>query len=222
MQKRRIIIGTYDTALDGLWTLSAWTFSPASYRQKLVEVPGRDGHLDVSTVLTGSPVYDSRTLTVSLESSEGNRLERRERIADMINRLDGLVWNIILPDDDLHYIRGRVRVAKKYNDPAHCAVTVTATCDPWLYALHETTVSLTATSVEQTATLFNHGRLAVALAVTVMGGDVQLVYGESSWNLSPGVHTFPDIDIALTPGEHPVTYSGTGHVTLTYREAVLE
>ena len=220
MQKRRIIIGTYDTALDGLWTLSAWTFSPASWRQKLVEVPGRDGHLDVSTVLTGSPVYDSRTLTVSLESSEGNRLERRARIADMINRLDGLVWDIILPDDSLHYIRGRVRVAKKYNDPAHCAVTVTATCDPWLYALHETTVTLSASSAEQTATLFNRGCLAVVPTVTVTGGDVRLIYGASSRMLSPGIYTLPDI--ALTPGEHPVTYSGTGDVTFTYREAVLE
>lgn len=53
MQKRGMILGTYDTAMDG-WTLSAWKLSSPEYVSNIVEVPGRvDGPIDLSTALTG-------------------------------------------------------------------------------------------------------------------------------------------------------------------------
>lgn len=138
MWKRTIILGDYDTAAHG-WTLApGWALSPAKYRQNFVEVPGMDGPLDLSTVLGGRPVYDTRTLTATLECSEGTRLEREALINDMVNRLTGQRMAIVLPDDPLHHITGRVEVAKNYNDPAHAAVTVTAICGPWREAMEET------------------------------------------------------------------------------------
>ena len=137
MQKRTIILGDYDTAAHG-WTLAGWELSPAKYRQNFVEVPGMDGPLDLSTVLGGRPVYDTRTLTATLECSEGTRLEREAIIDVMVNRLTGQRMAIVLPDDPLHHITGRVEVAKNYNDPAHAAVTVTAICGPWREAMEET------------------------------------------------------------------------------------
>ena len=134
MQKRKIIIGTYDTAAEGLWTLSAWALGKAVANEEYANVPGHSGPLDLSTALTdGEPYYGSRELEAVLESSEGTRLEREERINQMINKLDGWRHNIILPDDPLHYINGRVRVEKLYNDLVHASVRVTATCDPWRY-----------------------------------------------------------------------------------------
>lgn len=224
MQKRTIIIGTYDTARDGLWVLSAWALEKATAHESYTEVPGHNGPLDLSTVLTdGEPFYGSRNFEAILESSEGTRLEREERINRMINQLDGLRFNIILPDDPLHYINGRVGVEKLYNDPAHASVRVTATCDPWRYNNTETVVGLIATATEQTVSLINNGRCSVVPIIKVTGGEVRLVFRaneeERSWALGPGEHILADI--YLKTGSAPLRYSGTGQIVLTYREAVL-
>ena len=127
-----------------------------------------------------------------------------------------------LPDDPFHYITGRLHVAREYNDPAHAAVTVTAVCGPWKYSTEELVVNLTATATEQTARLVNSGRLAVVptLVVSGSGASVRLVYGNVSRTLSAGTYQLPDL--LLTPGAHALTYTGTGSVKITYREAVLE
>ena len=220
MAKRGLMIGEYNTAAEQ-WTLTGLTLSAAPQQTNLVDVPGRrKGPLDLSTALTdGEPVYGSRTLTATFESSEGTRLEREDRISAMINRLDGWQLNIVLPDDPYRYVTGRVSVSRLYNDLAHASVSVTATCEPWRYNAAETTVVLVATEAAQSAALLNHGRLSVVPLLEVSGGDVVLGYGPHSWALSAGVYALPDL--LLQTGESVVTYRGKGTLILTYREAVL-
>lgn len=219
MQKRKLVIGSYNTASNG-WTLASWTLSAASQKTNYVEKPSGDGSWDLSTALTdGIPRYNNRSLTATLECSEGTRAARETRIRNMINTLDGLPWNIQLPDDTLHYLHGRVHVAKEYNDLAHAAVTVTATVEPWKYANTETKITLTAATTVKTAKLSNNGRRAVVPTLEATG-SVLLKYGTGSLSMSAG--TYQWADLLLTTGSHTVTYSGSGTLTITYREAVLE
>ena len=224
MQKRTIILGDYATAAHGLWTLSpGWEFPEPAPIENLVTVPGRiQGPLDFSTALTnGEPRFGARSLRVTLESSEGDRQARAARISDMVNRLHGQRVDIVLPDRPDHYAAGRLSVRMLYNDLAHAAVEILGTCEPWLYARDETTVPLTAAATEKTATLRNSGAMPVTPLVTVSGDNaaVLLRYGANSWNLSAGDYKLPAL--RLTPGDHVVTYSGTGSAVITYREAVL-
>lgn len=224
MEKRKIVIGDYDTALAGLWTLASWNLGRAEAYENYADVPGHSGPLDLSTALTdGEPYYGARSFEAILESSEGTRLEREERINQMINKLDGWRWNIILPDDSMHYINGRVRVERLYNNLAHASVKITATCDPWRYNASETVVGLTATNTEQTVTLINAGRLSVVPSLKVSDGSVKLTFGTGSatrtWTLSPGEYILADM--YLKTGSAPLKYSGSGQIMLTYREAVL-
>lgn len=217
---RGMTFGTYDTHAHGLWTLTAWEFSAATYKQNLVEIPGSSTPLDLSTALTdGEPTYNSRTLTATFESSEGDRLARESRISQMVNGLDGYRMNIILPDDPDHYITGRLSVKKIYNNMAHASVQVTAVCDPWRYSKEETVVSLQATTEEQEAVLTNLGRLGVVPLLEITEGSILLAYGAASWALGVGTYALPDI--YLKYGEHAITFSGDGAFTFTYREAVL-
>lgn len=223
MEKRKIIIGTYDTALEGLWTLTAWNFSKAVANESYAEVPGHNGQIDLSTVLTdGEPYYNNREFEAVFESSEGTRLGREEHINQMINKLDGWRFNITLPDDPNHYISGRVRVERLYNDLAHASVRVSATCDPWRYNNSETVVGLVASSTEKIVSLINNGRRGVVPTIKVSGSAIlkfQVGTTLQTWTLSAGEHTLPDL--YLKGGSVPLTYSGTGQITLTYREAVL-
>ena len=223
MEKRKLIIGTYDTATEGLWTLSEWALSQAEMFEEYASLPGF-GQLDLSTALTdGEPYYKSREFEAVLESSEGSRLERETRIQSMINKLHGWRLNIVLPDDSLHYITGRVRVEKLYNTPAHASVKITATCDPWRYNNAETVVTVTAASTAKTVSLVNNGRMSLVPRVRVTGGPVQLKYTSDgttkTWNFNAG--NFNPVDIYVKTGTAVVTYSGTGTITFTYREAVL-
>lgn len=225
MEKRKLILGEYDTA-ENLWTLAACKLTKASQVQNFLDVPGRFAPLDLSTYLTdGQPSYGSATLEAVLESSEGDRLERKDRIDLLVNYLDGQSVEIILPDDPDHYLVGRVQVLPEYNNLAHCSVTVNVVCEPWLYAATETVVTLTATTTEQTAKVINSGRLAVVPTLTVTG-EVRLEYGENSWALSAGSYYLPELQLTpgkglVMPGVHELTYSGAGTLKITYREAVL-
>lgn len=222
MQKRKIIFGDYDTAANG-WTLTGWKLSAAEEKTKFVEKAGGDGSWDLSTVLTdGIPRYKDRSMTVTLECSEGDRLSREDKIRHMVNLLDGMREDIELPDDAFHHVNGKLHVAREYNDLAHAAVTVTAVCKPWKYANAETVVNLTATTTEQTARIINGGRQAVVPVLTVAGSgaSVRVVYGTTTRTLSAGTYQWPEL--LLTPGSHSLRYSGSGTLRVTYREAVLE
>lgn len=222
MEKRKITFGTYDTAVDGLWTLAAWSLSSAQHVTNYVAVPGRDGSLDLSTAITdGEPRYNDRTLTATFESSEGTRLERDGRINVMTNWLDGWRMNIELPDDPDHYITGRLHIQKDYNDPAHAAVTVTAVCDPWRYNKQETLLQLQAGETTETAILPNYGRRTAVPVLTIEGeaANVLLAIDGASWALGPGTYQLPDL--IVPQGGRIITYSGTGTLSFAYREASL-
>lgn len=222
MEKRKILFGTYDTAIDGLWTLTGWSLSSAQHRENYVTIPGRDGDLDLSAALTGGePRYGSRALVATFESSEGTRLDRESTIDIMTNWLDGWRMNIVLPDDPDHYVTGRVHVQRDYNDPAHAAVTVTATCDPWKYLNRETITQLTAGAVTETAILPNYGRKTVVPVLTISGdsANVLLSTDGASWALGTGVYQLPDL--VVPQGGKVIRYSGVGELSFVYREASL-
>lgn len=222
MQKRSILLGTYNTADYG-WTLASWKLSDPEQKTNYVEKSGGDGSWDLSTALTDDiPRYRDRTLTAVLELSEGDRLSRKAEIARMTNLLDGMTETIELPDDPDHYLIGRVHVSEDYNDPAHAAVTVTAVCEPWLYSKTTITRSFTAGTTEQTTTLANVGRRVAVPTITVTGSgaSVLLKCGTASKAFSAGTYVWTEL--LIPPGGKELTYSGSGSFSLTYREAVLK
>jgi hypothetical protein len=221
MEKRKIILGTYDTAVHG-WTLTGWKLGAAEQKTQYIEKPNGDGSWDLSTALSDGVIrYKDRPLTARLECSEGTRMERESKIRQLINSLDGMKVEVKLPDDELHHVIGRLHIVREYNDLAHAAVTVSATCEPWKYANEETIVEVTATETKQHVTLQNGGRRAVVPQISVNGGPVLLEYGNATpLTMTNESGQWPSL--LLTPGDHALAYSGAGTVVITYREAVLE
>lgn len=225
MEKRTLILGEYDTAAHG-WTLTKCKITKGQQMQSFIQVPGRYAPIDASTYLTdGQPYYDSATLDAVLECSEGDRYHREQLIDALVNYVDGRSLHLIHPDNPNHYLVGRVQAAPDYSDLAHCAVTISAVCEPWLWEARETSISLVGSTTEKVATIAIRGRLAVVPTVTVTG-EITLFFGSHTWTLSAGEHILPDL--CLTPGElpgepgtHEVRFKGTGRAVLTYREAVL-
>lgn len=221
-KKRSVTFGNYNTADYG-WTLTYWKLSDPEQKTYYVEKPGGDGSLDLSTVITdGVPSYKDRTITAKLECSNGTRDEREELIGHLVNLLDGMEVKIIPPDHPNHYLVGRLHVAEDHNNLAYAAVTVTGTVRPWLYRRAETVVELVhSLAYPSIHTLRNSGRLTVVPTITVADDaeDVGLAFGNTYTYFGPGVYKWPEL--ILTPGNHELRFAGKGHVTITYREAVL-
>lgn len=229
-RKRGLIIGDYDTVLEGNWTMSALSFPEPDPVQNFIDVPGRmKGPLDMSTVLTGGvPTYGSRTLSASFELSDGTRRERDEIISRMVNQLHGRRWEITLPDDPDRYIVGRVSVVKEYSDMAHAKVNVTAICEPWRYNKLETVVGTEQTPghIDTRVVLYNAGGCSVIPTITVETEDsaiFTIAHNDAGLieNLPSGTYKLPKL--LLHPGNTVIVAicNGTGKITFTYREAVL-
>ena len=198
MAKRTIKFGDYDTAETGLWTLTGLSLSNPEQQTNYIEVPGRRGGLlDLSTAMTdGEPVYNSRTLKATFESSEGTRAERETRLNTMLNTLDGYSMKIILPDDTTHYLQGRLTVKKKYNDDAHASVEVSAVCEPWRYKTTAYKASATAAATKWVNfRMYNRGRASVVPTITIetTAADAAVKYNGATWRLAPGTYTIPAI-----------------------------
>lgn len=209
----------YLTADKG-WTLASCVLSAPMQKTNFVDKPGGDGAWDLSTTMTdGIPRYKDRTLSVTLECSEGDRLTREALIREMVHAMSGKRLRVILPDDASHYLVGRVHVERKYNDLAHAAMAVTVDCDPWKYNVTQTSYLYGLTTTASAKTITNNGGRTVVPTIEV-GGEAKLVYGTASLSLSKGTHKWPEL--LLTPGSHQLTVSGSSSLVISYREAVLE
>lgn len=219
MKKRTAILGGYDTAAHG-WTLAACKLGDPEQKTEYTEKPGGDGAWDISTVLTGGiPRYKNRPLNITLECSEGTRDDREDLINELVNSLDGLENKIVLPDRPEHYLYGRLHIAVDRSTLAHAIVNITGTMEPWYYKERETIVEIDATEYPQEHWLENNGRRAV-VPVLSTDGSIQVTYKGVAANLDAGnAYQWPAL--LLTPGLHTIDVSGTGRLTVTYREAVL-
>lgn len=217
--KRKFIFGDYDTAVNGLWTLSAWSLGEAKPLENLVDIPGRiDGPIDLTEAGTGDVMYSTRALSVTLESSEGTRADREERIRQMVNTLHGRRAKIWTPDDSEHYLTGRLTIKKNYSDLAHASVTITSTCGPWRYDNEETVVTVELTDESQEVELQNTRR-PVFPELRVQG-ELTMVDKGTTYKLSEGTYLLAELE--LKAGETRVLeVSGTGFISFSYRKAVL-
>lgn len=217
--KRKFIFGDYDTAVDGLWTLSAWSLGEAKPLETYVDIPGRlDGPLDLTEAGTGDVMYSTRALSVTLESSEGTRADREERISQMVNTLHGRRAKIWTPDDSEHYLSGRLTIKKNYGDLAHASVTITSTCEPWKYD-NEDTVVTAELSDEVKEVVLSCSRRPVFPELRVQG-ELTIVDRGVTYMLSEGTYKLAWLELKANE-ERVLQVSGTGTVSFSYRKAVL-
>lgn len=216
---RKAVIGNYDTAAKG-WTLCAYALDPPAWRENLVEVPGMDGALDLSPYPSGEVAYSPRTLSITLERSDGTRASREAAIDAMVNALDGKSLKITLPDGVDHYVWGRVRVARQYSNLAHAQVIVSATCDPWRRKAAPTVISGTVPVSGTLALNLPNERRPVVPSIQVSAAATITFGGK---DIAVGAGTHRSLDIRLVAGNNAITIAATAGTTVsvTYQEASL-
>lgn len=219
--ERFFILDKYNTWYDWGLILTSKDITPPEPKTNYIELDGMSGSLDLSEALTGEVVYKDRTITASFWTNEGTRNERAKLIRDITTALHGKKIKVIEPDDPYHYFYGRVVIDDISNSTVYLEFSIEITCEPWRYALEDTTRTVTVTRTRLAdVVLNNHGVKTLTPIITVGGtGTVKITYNGGEANLTKG--TYRITDIRLKTGANVVSVSGYGTVTFTYKEADL-
>lgn len=211
-----------DTYTEYGLLLASKSISLPEARTNMIDVPGRDGLLDASEVLTGEVTYKNRTIELKLigvDTVSGKKWPAT--ISDFCNKVHGKRVKITFPEDTTHFYSGRCSVGQVELVKMMQAIPVTVDCDPWKYKNAKTTVSRSdlGTAYKQLS-LPNESRPVIP-TITV-AQDTVLLWGSSTINISAGDHILPAI--RLEAGSNTLkakVASGTGSITVTYQEASL-
>lgn len=103
-----------------------------------IEIPGRNGLLDLSTALTGEVIYNDRTITMNFETTvEFNGKTWSAFLSDLNTLFHGKETQIIFDDDPEYYYWGRCTVSNFALEGSKYSVTITAICEPYKYSISD-------------------------------------------------------------------------------------
>lgn len=123
-----------DTYTEYGLLLASKSISLPEVRTNMIDVPGRDGLLDASEVLTGEVTYKNRTIILNLtgvDTVSGKTWPAT--ISDFCNKVHGKFVKITFPEDTAHFYSGRCSVGQVGLVKMMQTIPVTVDCDPWKY-----------------------------------------------------------------------------------------
>ena len=209
-----VTIGGYHSYDDLNMLLAKREIGLPEVQTSTVEVPGRDGALDLTDVLYGVK-YDNRTIKLTLLTttviSESNWAEL---LSDISGKLHGQKLKIIFDEDTDWYYYGRVSINKFQTDCRKQEVVLECDCEPYKLAVEDTVVEVTSPAE---VTLICDRMSTIATLTT--DATITLVYDSSSLVMSAG--TYYLTGIPLEEGETTWTLTGTANVTITYTQGRL-
>ena len=180
-----------------------------------VEIPGRDGALDLSEAF-GTVRYADRIIPLTLYV----RAPFDALISAFAADVHGRRMNVIFDRDPTYYFDARVTVEDVERHAGYCELSLKCRAKPYKLEHFETTITVLPAG-SATVTLTNT-RMPVVPSITVsaemtieftIGGLVYTI------NLSIGSHVVPLL--VLLEGDTEVEITGTGSITFAYRKGAL-
>ena len=180
-----------------------------------VEIPGRDGALDLSEAF-GTVRYADRIISLTLYA----RAPFDTLISAFAVGVHGRRMNVIFDRDPTFYYDARVTLEDVERHAGYCELSLECRARPYKLEHFETTITILATG-SATVTLSNT-RMPVVPTITVsaeMTLAFTLLGKDYTVNLSVGTHIIPSL--VLLEGDTAIEITGTGRITFTYRKGTL-
>lgn len=201
--------GEKSTLDDWGLMLSAVEISDPEPQVVKIDVPGRNGPIDLSEVLTGQVNYNNRTIRLSLDAIAEYDGWPRLR-AQISNYLHGRVRSLALDSDPGYYWRGRFTVDHSLTSATTAQVVITGSVDPYKYDAETTEIAATSG-----ATVSIYGsRMPVVPTITADSAGT-VTFGGATYSLAIGLNLIPGV--YLVEGENVLVFSGGGNITISYR-----
>ena len=180
-----------------------------------VEIPGRDGALDLSEAF-GTVRYADRLIPLTLYA----RAPFDALISAFTADVHGRRMNVIFDRDPTYYFDARVTVEDVERRAGYCELSLKCRAKPYKQEHFETTITVLP-SGNATVTLTNTRMpvvpvIMVSTEVTLTFTIAGVVY---TINLTAGIHVVPSL--VLIEGDTEVEITGTGSITFTYRKGAL-
>ena len=184
-------------------------------QMNFVEIPGRDGALDLSEAF-GTVRYADRIIPLTMYA----RAPFDTLISSFAADVHGRRMNLIFDRDPTYYYDARVTVEDVEHHAGYCELSLECRARPYKMEHFETTITVLPTG-SATVTLTNT-RMPVVPTITV-SAEMTLTFTLSgtnySVNLSAGTHVIPSL--VLLEGDTAIEITGTGRITFTYRKGAL-
>ena len=208
-----------DTYTEYGLLLASKSISLPEVRTNMIDVPGRDGLLDASEVLTGEVTYKNRTIVLKLtgvDTVSGKKWPAT--ISDFCNKVHGKRVKVTFPEDTAHYYSGRCSVGRVELVKMMQTIPVTVSCDPWKYKNAKTTVTGT---VPESGTLSLTNECRSVVPTVEVSAATTLTFGGKDIAVAAGSHRSLDIRLAAGGNTLAVTAAAGTTVSVTYQEASL-
>ena len=179
-----------------------------------IEIPGRDGALDLSESL-GEVKYKNRTLTFEFDLFNPISFYTTQR--EIINYLNGKKLKITLDQDPNYYFIGRCRVTSSSISKNLGHFTIECVCEPYRYKQNITTISNNVTAGNSYS--FKNDRKSVVPTLT-LSSAMTLSFNGTSYSVGAGTNKI--LGINFKEGTNTITVTnGSGTLSVSYQEASL-
>lgn len=98
-------------------------FNPPPKKKKLIDIPGSNGSLDLSEVVSGKPVYENRTGTLEF-IAENDFMPWAELYSVLLNYLHGKKMRAVLEDDPDYYYEGTFYINEWKSEKPYSTITI--------------------------------------------------------------------------------------------------
>lgn len=225
--KHSVIIGGHNTYDEwGMVPTSRLHVSPPEVKTNYIDVPGADGQLDYSTVLTGSVRYGRRTGSWEFWLKPGEKW--MNVYTDILAKIHGKESKLYLTDDPDYFYNGRVSVNEWSSEEQNSKIVLDYNLDPYKYGL-DSTKDLDWLWDDLFDTIIYYGTFDVSgtmernlinpsvkdkTPVFICSAAMKVTFGGTEYSLASGENK--DSGIVLVPGDNVMTFAGTGRVIVDY------
>ena len=230
-----IIFGDKNTWAD--WYLipsSRPVFNPPTPKTKFVDIPGADGQMDLSQVLTGDIAYNTRQGSIEFIVDNGH-IEWIVLYSDIMDYLHGKVLKATLEDEEEFYYEGRFSVNQWKSEPHNSKIVIDYVVNPykleaassldedWVWDIFNFETGIVREyrdiRVDGSLTFTIWGRRMAVIPSFIVNSDdgrgLQVKFNGITYPLPDG--TSRVINIRTVEGENTLEFIGNGTVSIDYR-----
>lgn len=194
--------------------------NPPSVKTSYVDLPGGDGVLDLSTALTGRPLYGNRTgewtFLVMNDYQDWNVLYTR-----IMAYLHGQTFKIILEDEPTFYYEGRLALKEWTSGAVMSSIVIQYNLDTYKYPVNGASSGVNVTAQAGTVML-NGSTYGITDEIPWIHASISgmtVTFEGRSHTLSKGWNRFGDI--LLKSGNNSLRITGSGTVIIDVPEGRL-
>lgn len=203
--------------------------SPPDPKTTYVDIPGSNGQLDLSEVVSKRPVYNQRKGSFSFKVL--NDYPGYKGWVDVyqtiLNYLHGKKMKMILEDDSKYYYEGRFTVKSWSSDKDYSSIDIDYNVDPFKYSVIPFSRTYTITN-SRTVTLTEEetGNATIIPTFVVSAGAnkmsircINSIGTDVEKEFYSGIYT--DKDYQFTGGNTTIEFEGNGSVAVIFTEGRL-